>query len=636
MLRVWDAGLHRELLDLAGHSRGIFATAISSDGQLALSGGADKGLILWPSGAAEFPLIRGASGRSPAVSEDGRMVLFDSLAGSVKQGKRVVTIFDLQAGLPMFCGEVSIASTRENQFVLTRSEDGLEIGTFATAPNGDPKDQSARLRNDGGPIFDSQNGGVTAAVSPDGTIIATGDRDGRVRLWDVKTSREIRWFDRQHPCNGEAADANRVVSIGFSPDGRKLFVGYPGPATEVWDFDRSARLREMDAKLATARTTLRHDAQDPAALLAMGQWYEARGIWNWAADFLARSKVSPDADLAGCFWLAGDAESAMPLLQRLIADKRPIAGYASLLNDLLLVDRSLPRTFKFVGSGSGERRWSRVSLGRWREMLDGVDQADFQSAGRATVAGKAGSLFIRLPIGPFASGPEITTQVFIADDKSQTSWRSDSASVWNASGAIAEVPPLPPHRSTEPASRPVIPSNLSEPSKSVADAEASGDFAGAAAAYEQAAQQEKQAAASLADAVARAGSLRDAGDPAGALKVLNGSDPRVRSAKPVTVLITEIADLQSRASGNCQRGLEALKRNAFGEALADFADSARGGSGEAMLRLGDLYKAGQGVKADESLARTWWLRAAKAGNAEANERLRAEPDAVSPFQPGRS
>lgn len=53
----------------------------------------------------------------------------------------------------------------------------------------------------------------TVAFSPDGKQVASGGNDHIVRLWDVKTDREIRQF-RGHQ--------GRVTGIAFSPDGHRL------------------------------------------------------------------------------------------------------------------------------------------------------------------------------------------------------------------------------------------------------------------------------------------------------------------------------------------------------------------------------------------------------------------------------
>ncbi|HKT00541.1 MAG TPA: WD40 repeat domain-containing protein, partial [Rugosimonospora sp.] len=79
-------------------------------------------------------------------------------------------------------------------------------------------------------------GGVSAAVSPDGSLIAIGHADGTVWLWDTAT------LTRRAPPLARA-NGEDVVSLAFSPDGRYLAAGtFSGAGVRVWDLP-SGRLR---------------------------------------------------------------------------------------------------------------------------------------------------------------------------------------------------------------------------------------------------------------------------------------------------------------------------------------------------------------------------------------------------------
>ncbi|MGH3628537.1 MAG: WD40 repeat domain-containing protein, partial [Sciscionella sp.] len=76
-------------------------------------------------------------------------------------------------------------------------------------------------RSDGSDHF------ASAAMSLDGSVVATGSYDGKVRFWDVNTGKQI-----GDPLTGPAEP---VLSVAFSPDRRILATGGSHGNVQLWN-----------------------------------------------------------------------------------------------------------------------------------------------------------------------------------------------------------------------------------------------------------------------------------------------------------------------------------------------------------------------------------------------------------------
>ncbi len=133
-------------------------------------------------------------------------------------------------------------------------------------------------------------GGV-AAFSPGGTLLATGDQDGNIRLWNTATLQEI-----GAPMS---SDAHPVDSLAFSRDGTTLAAGSSDGNVQLWDAATQAEAGPAIVAGSAPVTALAF-SPDGRILATGGQDGTAR-LWDTATgseDGAAMATGGPVAALA--------------------------------------------------------------------------------------------------------------------------------------------------------------------------------------------------------------------------------------------------------------------------------------------------------------------------------------------------
>jgi WD40 repeat protein len=125
-----------------------------------------------------------------------------------------------------------------------------------------------------GPLVGHDSRVTSARFNPDGVVLATGDADGKVVLWDVKTGTLIKRI-RVLTEEGDNGD-HTVTGLAFSPDGTQLLVG--GDVKSVFfNIDTLALIRQFSSYDTDYILAYFSPDSTPIVLIKREDCYE---LWN--------------------------------------------------------------------------------------------------------------------------------------------------------------------------------------------------------------------------------------------------------------------------------------------------------------------------------------------------------------------
>jgi len=212
---------------LTGHNHFVSDVVMSSDGQFALSGSWDKTLRLWDLSAGIT--TRQFVGHtkdvlSVAFSADNRQIVSGSRDNTIKLwntlGQCKYTIHDECHQEWVSC--VRFSPNTQNPIIVSAGWDKMIKVWNLT---------NCKLKTN---HFGHTGYVNTVTVSPDGSLCASGGKDGKAMLWDLNEGKHLYTLD----------GGNIINSLTFSPN-RYWLCAATGPSIKIWDLESKSVVDEL-------------------------------------------------------------------------------------------------------------------------------------------------------------------------------------------------------------------------------------------------------------------------------------------------------------------------------------------------------------------------------------------------------
>jgi WD40 repeat protein len=261
---LWDAGTGRQRwafrIDSPPRQRGWHWAAFGPDSRmLAVAQRLGLTLLDTANGRPVGKVAEGLAVSSVAFSPDGKWLAWANAAGPITvwdrhadRARRTLPAKPLSSYLSFGPDSRTLVVGNWNDHTINEWDTGTgnlrhlvkveteDPGAYALAVSPDARTLSVAYENAGTvKLWDAATGKVrqvlgrlscikarTVAFSPNGRLLAAGGWQGDLRLWDVKTGRQV------HQLWGHWTS---ILTLAFSPDGRTLASGDDHGVLKLWD-----------------------------------------------------------------------------------------------------------------------------------------------------------------------------------------------------------------------------------------------------------------------------------------------------------------------------------------------------------------------------------------------------------------
>ncbi|MHA2297565.1 MAG: eIF2A-related protein [Candidatus Hodarchaeales archaeon] len=258
---MWNVARGAEKENLIGHESTVYSAVFSPDGQILASGSYDSNIILWnvTTGDKIHTLTEhDAAVHSVAFSPDGKLLVSGSWDTTVR-------LWNVTDGKELPDSPLTHHTSAVRPVIF--SHDGKVVISGSISPEHAIRLWNVTSKMELTPLTPTSNDVSSLALSPDGSLLASGNRDWKIKIWNITSGQYQEWKNHEE----------QVYSVAFSPNGELLASGSWDNTVRIWNVTNGSELRVLGGSGGGIQSVI---FSPNGELVAAGSYESTIRLWN--------------------------------------------------------------------------------------------------------------------------------------------------------------------------------------------------------------------------------------------------------------------------------------------------------------------------------------------------------------------